>query len=89
MACEYQSRVRFQTFTDAALLKKALARLPEELRNTLQVSGLTVRTTWNAALDALKQAYQVEATKKTAKKQGFFVSEKQDENGKIQITARR
>jgi hypothetical protein len=89
MACEYRSRVIFQTFTDAALLKKALDRLPDELRNTLQVDGLTVRTTYNRGLDALKQAYQVEAAKKTAKKQGFFVSEKQDENGKIQITARR
>ena len=87
MACTYQSTTVFEEFTDAATLQKALERVKD--RGPFTVNGLTVTTPYPAALDALKQAYQVENVKAQAKKKGFFVTEKKQADGKIKLTVRK
>jgi len=90
MACEYYSRVEVETFTDAKILEKALARVNRE---HYRVNGLTVEVntggnyTNTRHMDALKQAYSAEAAKLALKKQGYFVAEKRDaKTGKIRLT---
>jgi hypothetical protein len=86
MACEYESYSVFEQFTDAAILEKAINRM--EYRGDFTRQGLKVETRNYRDMNALKQAYQVEAARAALKKKGFFVSEKKQENGKILLTVR-
>ena len=85
MACEYESRSVFERFTDAKILDAAFKRID---RAGYYGRGLRVEAESQGKMDALKQAYQVEAAKAALKKKGFFVSEKKQENGKITLTVR-
>jgi hypothetical protein len=95
MPCEYDSYSVFETFTDRATLDKALAkvqtekgfsrtgyRVYQDRSGRLQVEASTV------AMNALKQAYQVEVARAALKKKGFFVTEKKAEDGKVTLTVR-
>ncbi len=87
MPCEYLSESQFEEFTDLATLEKALARVGQ--RGYL-VEGLRVEALDGpGAMNRLRQAYQVEAAKATAKKKGFFVSETTNPDGKIVLKIRR
>lgn len=91
MACEYESYSVFEQFTDRAILDRAFDRLGLGFCNRRFIKdGLTVRAIGGnqAHMDALKQAYQVEAARAALKKKGFFVTEKKQENGKILLTVR-
>lgn len=87
MPCEYLSESKFEQFTDRATLDKALVRVGQ--RGYL-VEGLRVEAMGGAfEMNRLKQAYQVEAAKITAKKKGFFVNETTNPDGKIVLKIRR
>ena len=90
MACWYQSTTVFERFDDQSTLEKAVKRLDPELASSLWImTDGRVESSNPAALDALKQAYQVEKVKMQARKKGFFVSEKKQADGKIKITVRK
>jgi hypothetical protein len=87
MPCEYESISAFGEFTDRATLDKALIRVGQ--RGYL-VEGLRVEAMDGpVAMNRLKQAYQVEAAKITAKKKGFFVTETTNPDGRIVLRIRR
>lgn len=90
MACEYYSQTVFAEFTDRATLDKALKRLNPEISGRVWImTNGRVEAANQSDLNAVKQAYQVEASKAALKKKGFFVSETQDQNtGKIRLTVR-
>lgn len=95
MACEYTSTTAFEVFTDRATLDKALARVRDAgyeragYRVFNDRSGrLQVEADNQGRMNALKQAYQVEAARAALKKKGLFVTEKKTENGKILLTVR-
>jgi len=87
MPCTYESRTEWTSFTDKATLQKALDRLDMRTRRRLNVIGLNVEGE-PEDLNALRQAYQVEAQKATAKKRGWFVTETRLSDGKIKLTVR-
>jgi hypothetical protein len=87
MACEYTSTSVFEQFTNRAALEKAFDRVGRR-GFELAVTGLAVLADNQGRLNALKQAYQVEAARAALKKKGFFVTEKKAENGKITLTVR-
>ena len=84
MACEYDSYSVFEQFTDAAILAAAMKRTGTDGLSVyrLEVQGTAER------MNALKQAYQVEAARAALKKKGFFVTEKKAEDGKVTLTVR-
>jgi uncharacterized protein YbjT (DUF2867 family) len=86
MPCVYISTSVFADFTDRATLDLALKRVD---RRRYTVRGLVVEAEDQTDLNELRQAYQVEAAKQTAKKKGFFVQERRLPDGKIRLTVRR
>ena len=84
MACEYDSYSVFEQFTDAAILAAAMKRTGTDGLSVyrLEVQGTAER------MNALKQAYQVEAARAALKKKGVFVTEKKAEDGKVTLTVR-
>jgi hypothetical protein len=84
MACEYESRSVFETFTDRATLEKALDRVG---RAGFDRVGLDIRHDNQGRMNELKQAYQVEAARAALKKKGFFVAETKTATG-IKLTVR-
>ena len=90
MPCTYTSRVEFRDrFEDQACLDRALKRLPSEIRGRIwRLANGEIKARSQAEIDEVKQRYQVEVSKKTAKLAGYEVTESQAADGKIRLTVR-
>ena len=87
MACEYYSRIEAAIFDNEKTLARALERCKAQGRRDYQVNGLTVTHTSQGAMNELRQAYSLEASKAALKAKGYFVAEKRDlQTGKIRLT---
>ena len=90
MPCEYVSTSVFETFKDKDTLKKALERVRHLWGRFRLIGDTSIDADDEETAGLIKQAYQIEAAKAKAKKQGFFVSEKFNrDTGTIKLTLSR
>jgi hypothetical protein len=90
MPCTYQSRIEFKDrFDDHKCLGLALKNLPPDIRSRIWLlTNGEIKGGSQADIDRVKQRYQVEIAKKTARNAGYMVTETQAEGGKIRLTVR-